>query len=135
MEQGERRDRSLRPTTARRGRIRRDRAQSGARAADAGAAISVVGRSEEKLAEVLATAGSGTAIAADVRDPERCTALVEEAVAAMGGLDAVVVSSAVSPLAPLDKVSAATWHDVMTTNAIARRSSRKRRSTTSPTTA
>jgi NAD(P)-dependent dehydrogenase (short-subunit alcohol dehydrogenase family) len=37
----------------------------------------------------------------------------------MGGLDAVIVSSAVSPLAPLDEIAAATWHDVMTTNAIA----------------
>ena len=88
-------------------------------AAVAGAAIAVVGRSEEKLAEVLASAGSGTAIAADVRDPERCSGLVVEAVGAMGGLDAVVVSSAVSPLAPLDAVSAETWHDVMTTNTIA----------------
>jgi NAD(P)-dependent dehydrogenase (short-subunit alcohol dehydrogenase family) len=88
-------------------------------AAHAGAAIAVVGRSEEKLAEVVATAGCGTGIAADVRDPELCASLVTAAVDAMGGLDAVVISSAMSPLAPLDEVSAATWHDVMTTNAIA----------------
>ena len=120
MDQGERRDRPFRQSdcssSADPPGIGRSLALA---AADAGAAISVVGRSEEKLAEVLATAGSGTAIAADVRDPDRCAGLVEEAVDAMGGLDAVVVSSAVSPLAPLDKVSAATWHDVMTTNAIA----------------
>jgi NAD(P)-dependent dehydrogenase (short-subunit alcohol dehydrogenase family) len=88
-------------------------------AAHAGAAIAVVGRSEEKLKEVVASAGSGTAIAADVRDPDRCAGLVVEAASTMGGLDAVVISSAVSPLAPLDEVSAATWQDVMTTNAIA----------------
>ena len=88
-------------------------------AASAGAAIAVVGRSEEKLAEVVATAGGGTAIAADVRDPDRCSGLVTEAADAMGGLDAVIISSAMSPLAPLDEVSPATWHDVMTTNAIA----------------
>jgi NAD(P)-dependent dehydrogenase (short-subunit alcohol dehydrogenase family) len=88
-------------------------------AAQAGAAIAVVGRSEEKLVEVVSTAGSGTGIAADVRDPDRCSGLVAEAVEAMGGLDAVVISSAMSPLAPLDRASAQTWHDVMTTNAIA----------------
>jgi NAD(P)-dependent dehydrogenase (short-subunit alcohol dehydrogenase family) len=88
-------------------------------AAQAGAAIAVVGRSEEKLAEVVATAGSGTGIAADLRDPDRCASLVPEAVDALGGLDAVVFSAAMSPLAPLDEASAAVWHDVMATNAIA----------------
>jgi NAD(P)-dependent dehydrogenase (short-subunit alcohol dehydrogenase family) len=88
-------------------------------AAEAGAAITVVGRSEEKLKEVVTTAGKGTGIAADVRDPERCSGVVAEAVDAMGGLDALVFSTAVSPLAPLDEVSAETWQDVITTNAIA----------------
>jgi NAD(P)-dependent dehydrogenase (short-subunit alcohol dehydrogenase family) len=85
----------------------------------AGAAITVVGRSEEKLKEVVATAGGGTGIQADVRDPERCSGVVAEAVDAMGGLDALVFSTAVSPLAPLDEVSAETWQDVITTNAVA----------------
>jgi len=88
-------------------------------AAEAGAAITVVGRSEEKLKEVITTAGTGTGISADVRDPERCSAIVGEAVDAMGGLDALLFSTAVSPLAPLDEVSAETWHDVIATNAIA----------------
>jgi len=88
-------------------------------AAAAGADITVVGRSEEKLKEVVTTAGKGTGIAADVRDPRRCSDLVGEAVDAMGGLDALVFSTAVSPLAPLDEVSAETWQDVITTNAIA----------------
>jgi NAD(P)-dependent dehydrogenase (short-subunit alcohol dehydrogenase family) len=88
-------------------------------AAQAGAAIAVVGRDTGKLEEVVTTAGSGVGIAADVRDPERCSSLVTDTVEALGGLDAVVISSAVSPLAPLDVVSAATWHDVMVTNAIA----------------
>ena len=88
-------------------------------AAAAGADITVVGRSEEKLKEVVTTAGKGTGIAADVRDPERCAGLVAEAVDAMGGLDALLFSTAVSPLAPLDEVSADTWQDVITTNAIA----------------
>jgi NAD(P)-dependent dehydrogenase (short-subunit alcohol dehydrogenase family) len=88
-------------------------------AAAAGADITVVGRSEDKLKEVVTTAGKGTGIAADVRDPERCSGIVAEAVDAMGGLDALVFSTAVSPLAPLDEVSAETWQDVIATNAIA----------------
>jgi NAD(P)-dependent dehydrogenase (short-subunit alcohol dehydrogenase family) len=87
-------------------------------AAGAGAAVAIVGRNEEKLAEVVSATG-GTAIAADIRDPERCTGLVLQAVDALGALDVVVISSAVSPLAPLATVSADTWHDVMTTNTIA----------------
>jgi len=88
-------------------------------AVDAGASITVVGRNAEKLAEVVTTAGSGTAISADVKDPERCRDLVAEAVEAMGGLDAVVFSTGVSPLAPLEELDAQTWHDVIATNAIA----------------
>jgi NAD(P)-dependent dehydrogenase (short-subunit alcohol dehydrogenase family) len=88
-------------------------------AAEAGAAITVVGRSAEKLKEVVATAGGGTGIQADVRDPERCSGIVAEAVDAMGGIDALVFSTAVSPLAPLDEVSAETWQEVISTNAIA----------------
>jgi NAD(P)-dependent dehydrogenase (short-subunit alcohol dehydrogenase family) len=88
-------------------------------AAGAGAAITVVGRSPEKLAEVIATAGSGTGISADVTSPDRCRELVGEAVDAMGGLDALVFSTAMSPLAPLGEIDAQTWHDVIATNAIA----------------
>ena len=88
-------------------------------AAAAGAAITVVGRSPEKLAEVVATAGTGTGISADVTRPRALPGIVGEAVDAMGGLDALVFSTAMSPLAPLDEIDAQTWHDVIATNAIA----------------
>jgi NAD(P)-dependent dehydrogenase (short-subunit alcohol dehydrogenase family) len=87
-------------------------------AAEAGAAITVVGRSAEKLAEVVTTAGTGTGISADVTDPDRCRDLIDEAVEVMGGLDVLVYSSAVSPLAPLEEVDADTWQRVIATNAI-----------------
>jgi NAD(P)-dependent dehydrogenase (short-subunit alcohol dehydrogenase family) len=87
--------------------------------ADAGAVITVVGRSAEKLAEVVTTAGTGTGISADVTDPDRCRELVEEAVDAMGGIDALVYSTGVSPLAPLEEVDAETWQRVIATNAVA----------------
>jgi NAD(P)-dependent dehydrogenase (short-subunit alcohol dehydrogenase family) len=88
-------------------------------AAAAGAVITVVGRSAERLAEVVGTAGTGTGISADVTDPGRCRELVEEAVEAMGGIDALVFSTAVSPLAPLEEIDAQTWQNVVATNAIA----------------
>jgi NAD(P)-dependent dehydrogenase (short-subunit alcohol dehydrogenase family) len=84
-----------------------------------GAKVAVVGRSKDKLDEVVESAAGITAISADIRDPERCAVLVDEAVDALGGLDAVVVSSAVSPLALLESASAQTWNDVMTTNTVA----------------
>jgi len=88
-------------------------------AAAEGARVAVVGRNGQKLAEVVGAHEGMTAISADIRDPARCWDLVAEAVDALGGLDALVVSSAVSPLALLDSVSAETWNDVMTTNTIA----------------
>ena len=88
-------------------------------AAAAGATITVVGRSAEKLAEVVTTAGSGTGVSADVTDPDRCRELVGEAVDAMGGIDMLLYATGVSPLAPLEEVDAETWHRVIATNAIA----------------
>lgn len=54
-----------------------------------GAAVAVVGRNQERLDAVAATAGV-TAIAGDVGDPASARGAVEEAAAALGGLDAVV---------------------------------------------
>jgi NAD(P)-dependent dehydrogenase (short-subunit alcohol dehydrogenase family) len=88
-------------------------------AAEAGATITVVGRSEEKLKEVVTTAGTGTAIVADVTEPDRCSQLVGEAVDAMGGLDVLIYATGVSPLAPLEEVDAETWQRVIATNSIA----------------
>ena len=85
----------------------------------AGALIAVVGRRAERLEEVVQTIGSGTAIAADVRDADECARLVDEAAAALGGFDAVVISVGVSNLAELDSLDARVWHDIMTTNTIA----------------
>ena len=49
----------------------------------------------------------------------------------MGGLDALVFSTGVSPLAPLDEIDADTWQDVIATNAIGAGARRRRpRSTT-----
>jgi NAD(P)-dependent dehydrogenase (short-subunit alcohol dehydrogenase family) len=88
-------------------------------AGKAGAAIAVVGRRADRLNEVVKTVGSGTAIVADVREPGACARLVDDAVAALGALDAVVFTAGVSILAPLDEVDPQLWHEILATNTIA----------------
>jgi NAD(P)-dependent dehydrogenase (short-subunit alcohol dehydrogenase family) len=85
----------------------------------AGAGIAVVGRRAERLHEVVTTVGSGTAIATDIRDADACSRLVDDAVAALGALDAVVFATGVSILAPLDELDPQVWHEILTTNTIA----------------
>jgi NAD(P)-dependent dehydrogenase (short-subunit alcohol dehydrogenase family) len=85
----------------------------------AGASLAVVGRRADRLQEVVKTLGSGSAIAADIRDADACSRLVGDAVAALGGLDALVFAAGVSILAPLDEIEPRVWHDILATNSIA----------------
>lgn len=85
----------------------------------AGAEVVVVGRSPEKLAEVVESAGRGRAIRADVRDPGQCVGLVEEAAESLGQFDVVVMAAGVSCLMPLDRLDPATFNDTFVTNAVA----------------
>ena len=88
-------------------------------AGDTGARVAVVGRRQDRLDGVVEQIGSGTAIVADVADADACDRLVDEAVAALGGLDAVVYSAGTSILAEFDELDATAWHDILTTNTIA----------------
>jgi gluconate 5-dehydrogenase len=62
--------------------------------ADAGAAISVVGRSKERVdlaaAQVTASGGRAVAISADATDPEAVQRAIDETVAALGRVDIIV---------------------------------------------
>ncbi|HEY3669604.1 MAG TPA: SDR family oxidoreductase [Acidimicrobiia bacterium] len=88
-------------------------------AAAAGAEITVVGRSPEKLAEVIATAGHGTAISADVREPSRCVSMVNEAVEAMGAFDVVLFATGITHLLPVGRVDPQTLQDIFAVNSVA----------------
>ena len=89
-------------------------------AAAAGANIAVVGRRGHLLDKVVATAGCGTAVVADLRDPAECERAVEEGVRALGGrVDAVVHATGASPLMPIARSGAELWQTVLTTNVIA----------------
>jgi NAD(P)-dependent dehydrogenase (short-subunit alcohol dehydrogenase family) len=61
-------------------------------AAWAGAHIAAVGRREALLAETIDAAGGGLSIVGDVTRPADCDRIVDTAVSALGGLDAVVLA-------------------------------------------
>jgi len=74
---------------------------------DAGARLAVVGRDRTVLAELVATAGSGSAVLhADLAQPERVHGLVARAAAALGGLDAFVSSAGIVEYAHAEVVTA-----------------------------
>ena len=84
-----------------------------------GAGVVVAGRRVEKLDEVVSASGGHVhAARCDVRDPEQCDTVVTEAVAALGGLDCLVFSTAIDPLRRLRDTDAQLWTDVLATNVV-----------------
>ncbi|GAA4984124.1 SDR family oxidoreductase [Yinghuangia aomiensis] len=87
-------------------------------AAAQGARVAVVGRRAALLAEVAAETG-GTAITADLAEPEDCARIADEAVAALGGdIHAVVHTAGVSPLMRIAHTPPEVWRRLMATNII-----------------
>ena len=75
-----------------------------------GARVALVDLSEERLAHAEHELGdSALPLAADVRSPESVTRAVENAVAAFGGLDTLVISAGVIHIKPLGDVSEGDW--------------------------
>ena len=95
-------------------------AEVAVQAAAAGAAVVVAARRAERLADVVARCDGARAAAVecDVRDPDACDALVARSVGVLGGLDAVVYSTAVDPLVRLIDTDAQRWLDVLSTNVV-----------------
>jgi NAD(P)-dependent dehydrogenase (short-subunit alcohol dehydrogenase family) len=89
-------------------------------AAAAGASVVVAARRTDRLQAVVARAGDRRvyAVECDVRDPGACERLVEHGVDHLGGLDAVVYSTAVDPLVRLVDTDAQQWADVLSTNVV-----------------
>lgn len=88
------------------------------RAAAEGAQVAVVARRGEVLAELVAEAGSGTAIVADLTKPEDCTRIAEEAAAALGTIDVVLFAAATAQLKALKALTAAEWATTLGTNLV-----------------
>jgi len=87
-------------------------------AARQGASVVFSARRADKLAEAVDEAGAGTPVTADVRDPASCVALVEQAVAELGAIDAIVYATAASPLHRLPDSTTDTWAQVIETNVV-----------------
>jgi NAD(P)-dependent dehydrogenase (short-subunit alcohol dehydrogenase family) len=81
----------------------------------AGAKLSLLGRRIEPLRDI-ATALGGTAIQCDVTDPARISAAFDEARAANGPIDLLVVNAGVAESAPFHKMTRDSWNAVIATN-------------------
>jgi NAD(P)-dependent dehydrogenase (short-subunit alcohol dehydrogenase family) len=85
--------------------------------AQRGAHVALLARRRDRLVDAAKEAGPGTlSVECDVTDETRCRAAVEEAAAGLGGIDALVYTPGIGPLAKLVDTDAATWRRVFDTN-------------------
>jgi NAD(P)-dependent dehydrogenase (short-subunit alcohol dehydrogenase family) len=83
-----------------------------------GAAVAFTGRDAGRAERVAGRTGA-TFVLADVRDPAAIARSVDEAVAALGGLDVAVLNAGVLHAAPLSETTDAAWDTVIETNVLA----------------
>jgi NAD(P)-dependent dehydrogenase (short-subunit alcohol dehydrogenase family) len=81
----------------------------------AGAKLSLLGRRMEPLQKVADRHG-GTAIPCDVTDPDRISAAFDEARAANGPIDLLIVNAGIAESAPFHKMTRDAWNRIMATN-------------------
>jgi NAD(P)-dependent dehydrogenase (short-subunit alcohol dehydrogenase family) len=84
--------------------------------AQAGAAVSLVGRRPEPLAEVARGLERASAIIADVTREEDSAAMVEQARRANGPLDIVIANAGAAESAPLTRLDAGHWQRMLAVN-------------------
>jgi NAD(P)-dependent dehydrogenase (short-subunit alcohol dehydrogenase family) len=88
------------------------------RAGKEGADLLIAARRRDRLEEVAAEAGCGSAVIADVRSMEDCVRLADVARDDLGGIDLLFISVGYAPLRMFADTSADDWLDVMRTNVI-----------------
>jgi NAD(P)-dependent dehydrogenase (short-subunit alcohol dehydrogenase family) len=82
-----------------------------------GAQVALLARRKERLDDAAAEAGPGAlAIECDVTDEASVASAIGKAAAELGGIDALVYTPAIGPLARLVDTDAETWHKVFDTN-------------------
>lgn len=84
--------------------------------ARSGASVAFAARRRERLDEAVAEAGSGIAVTIDVLDPADVPRAVDEAAERLGGLDGVLYTAGMSPLARLRDLTADQWHRIFAVN-------------------
>lgn len=87
------------------------------RAAARGASVAVAARRTDLLQELAGQIG-GSAHELDVENPASIPRVIDAAVAALGGLDAVVFTSTVAPLAYIEDTDVATWLHAFNVNTL-----------------
>jgi NAD(P)-dependent dehydrogenase (short-subunit alcohol dehydrogenase family) len=90
-------------------------AAAAAQLSAAGATLSLLGRRMEPLKAVAESYG-GTAIQCDVTDPARIAAAFDEARAANGPIDLLIVNAGIAESAPFHKMSRESWDLLIATN-------------------
>jgi len=84
-----------------------------------GEQVALLARRKERLDEAAQEAGDeAIAIACDVTDERSCAAAIDEAARALGGIDALIYTPAIGPLACIQDVTAQTWRRAFDTNVI-----------------
>ncbi len=83
-----------------------------------GASVVMSARRADRLADVVREAGGGMAIAGDVRDPDSCVRIAEEAAATLGGIDLLLYTVGAAPLRHFAETTADDWRQVIETNVI-----------------
>ena len=81
-----------------------------------GADVVFAARRRDVLEEAVAEAGGGHVISIDVLDPASIEQGVADAVDALGGLDGIVYTSGMSPMAPMAELSREDWQAVFGVN-------------------
>jgi len=82
-----------------------------------GAEVALLARRRDKLDSAVEEAGAGAfAVACDVTEPSSCAAAIGEAADRLGGIDVLVYTPAIGPLAKLVDTGADTWRQVFDTN-------------------
>ena len=81
-----------------------------------GADVAFAARRREVLEEAVGEAGGGHVVAIDVLDPASIDQGVAEAVSALGGLDGIVYTSGMSPMAPMSELDQDDWQAVFGVN-------------------
>ncbi len=87
--------------------------------AQRGSRVGLLARRQEMLESAVEEAGDGAvAIQCDVTDERGCKEAIERAASELGGIDAVVYSTAVGELRRIEDLDSATWHRVFATNVV-----------------
>lgn len=78
--------------------------------------VAMVDRDDAALTEAAVGLNGAFPIIADISAPDQVTGMVEESVAALGGLDALVNNAGVAAFGPIAETSYDIWRKVMATN-------------------